>query len=207
MDQQYRACQHADRQFCRINAPFQPLTNPPSCITALYANSDQAIKEQCSLTISHAPCAFITVTVTLLQTSGLLPQTPRTLGSPIMIICLDKATSTVPLQKPFYILRLSPACSTTCRYFHLPPHYEDHTIMMNVSLDTANINAINISTLDFRIWQQFCSNWTPPHLQKLTNVPEVPVAQLYRDMISTSELTHLFSIKDDDKDPSLIWTI
>ena len=34
-DQQYIACQHANRQFCRINAPFQPLTNPPSCITAL----------------------------------------------------------------------------------------------------------------------------------------------------------------------------
>ena len=25
MDQQYRACHHANRQFCRINAPFQPL--------------------------------------------------------------------------------------------------------------------------------------------------------------------------------------
>ena len=28
----------------------------------------------------------------------------------------------------------------------------DHTIMMNVSLDITNINAINIATLDFRIW-------------------------------------------------------
>ena len=36
-DQQYIACQHANGQFCRINAPFQPLTNQTSCITALYA--------------------------------------------------------------------------------------------------------------------------------------------------------------------------
>ena len=36
-DEQYIACQHANRQFCRINAPFQPLTNQPSCVTALYA--------------------------------------------------------------------------------------------------------------------------------------------------------------------------
>ena len=52
--------------------------------------------------------------------------------------------------------------------------------MMNVSLDSANINEINISTLDFRIWQHFSSNWTPTNLQKLASVPEVPVAQLYR---------------------------
>ena len=37
MDQQYIVCQHANRQFCRINAPFQPLMNPASCIAALYA--------------------------------------------------------------------------------------------------------------------------------------------------------------------------
>ena len=76
--------------------------------------------------------------------------------------------------------------------------------MINVSLDTANINVFNISTLDFRIWQYFSSNWTPSHLQKLANVPEVPVAQLYRDMINNSEPTHLFTIRDDDKDLSLI---
>ena len=31
-------------------------------------------------------------------------------------------------------------------------------MVMNVSLDTANINVINISTLDFRIWQHFSRN-------------------------------------------------
>ena len=81
-------------------------------------------------------------------------------------------------------------------------------MMINVSLNTANIHAINISTPVFRIWQHFNSNWTTPHLQKLTNVPEVPVAQLYKHMILTSEPVHLFTFnKDDDKDQSLIWTI
>ena len=36
-DQQYRAFQHVDGQFHKINAPLQPLTNPSSCITAQYA--------------------------------------------------------------------------------------------------------------------------------------------------------------------------
>ena len=35
----------------------------------------------------------------------------------------------------------------------------------------------------------------------------VPVTQLYRGMINVSEPAHLFTIKDDDKDPSLIWTV
>ena len=47
-------------------------------------------------------------------------------------------------------------------------------MMMNVSLDTANINAINIPTPDFGIWQHFNINWTTPNLQKFTNVPDVP---------------------------------
>ena len=151
------------------------------------------------------PCTFIPVAVT--SNFRIIPSNPETLGSAVTIICPDKATSTVPLQQPFHILRLSPACSATSGYFHLPPHYEDHTIIMNVSLYTANINAINISTLDLRIWQHFSSNWTPPHLQKLANVHEVPVTQLYRGMINTSKSTHLFTMKDEDEDPSLTWTI
>ena len=46
-----------------------------------------------------------------------------------------------------------------------------------------------------------------PNLQKLANVPEVPVAHLYRDIINTSEPTPIHTIKDDNKNPSLIWTI
>ena len=81
-------------------------------------------------------------------------------------------------------------------------------MMVNVSLDTANINAINISTPDFRIWLHFNSNWTTAHLQKLANVSEVPVAQLYKHQINISEPVHSLTLnKDYDKDPSLILTI
>ena len=176
--------------------------NPLFCITALCAKHYQAIKEECSLTVSHVPYTFVPIAVT--SNLRIIPSNPQTLGSTIIIICPDKTTSAVPLQQPFHILRLSPACSATSRYFYLSPHYEDYTIMLNVSLDTANINTINISNLVFRIWQHFSNNWTKPQLQKLTNVP---VAQLSRDMINTSEPTHLFTIKDDNEDQSLIWAI
>ena len=65
----------------------------------------------------------------------------------------------------------------------------------------------NISTPDFRIWQHFFSILDHTPLQKLANVPEFPVIQLYKHMINTSEPVPSFTIKDDDKDPSLIWTI
>ena len=41
--QQFRICQEANRQFCNIPTPFQPLANPPSCITALYAKNTESI--------------------------------------------------------------------------------------------------------------------------------------------------------------------
>ena len=82
------------------------------------------------------------------------------------------------------------------------PHYNDECIS-----GIANINAITISNPNLRIWQYFNSNWTTLHLQKLINVPEVPVAQLYSHMIDTSKPVHSFTLsKDDDEDPSLIWT-
>ena len=36
---QFQVCQAANGQFCNIPTPFQPLANPPSCISALYAKS------------------------------------------------------------------------------------------------------------------------------------------------------------------------
>ena len=42
-------CQEANGQFCKVYAPLQPLANPPSCITALYAKNTASISTRCSL--------------------------------------------------------------------------------------------------------------------------------------------------------------
>ena len=44
-------CQEANGQFCTIPTPFQPLGNPPSCITAFYAKNTASISARCSLQI------------------------------------------------------------------------------------------------------------------------------------------------------------
>ena len=49
--QQFSICQEANGQFCNIHTPFQPLTNPPFCITALYATNAASISTRCSLQI------------------------------------------------------------------------------------------------------------------------------------------------------------
>ena len=116
-DLQYKAGQHANGQLCRINAPFQPLANLPSCVTALHAKNNQTIKEQCSLVISHMHHTCVPIAVCL--NLWIIFSNPQTLGSRVTIICPDKATSTVSLQQPFHILRLSPASSATSNYFHL----------------------------------------------------------------------------------------
>ena len=63
-EQQYSICLHANGEFCKIDAPFQTLTNLPSCIAALYTKNDKEIGEQCSLYIFHTPPAFPPIVIT-----------------------------------------------------------------------------------------------------------------------------------------------
>ena len=44
-EQQFITCQQANGQFCDINAPLQPLANPPSCIEAIYAKNKAGIEK------------------------------------------------------------------------------------------------------------------------------------------------------------------
>ena len=143
-----------------------------------------------------------------LQTSLIISSNPETLGSAMMIICPDKVTSIVPLQQPFHILRLSHACSVTSRNFHLP-----HTMRITLwwwiypwklqilMQSTSQPKTSGYGNILMVIWPHpSCRNW----LIYLN----VPVSQLYKHMINTSEPFHSFTfIRDDDKDPSLIWTI
>ena len=40
---QFQVCQEANGQFCSITTPFQPLANPPPCVSALYARNPAGI--------------------------------------------------------------------------------------------------------------------------------------------------------------------
>ena len=72
----------------------------------------------------------------------------------------DKAMSTVLLQY-LYIYKNIPFQQYYSRHFHLPPHYENNTIMMNVSLGssiwTQDSGYNNISTITGAY--PTCRNW------------------------------------------------
>ena len=71
------------------------------------------------------------------------------------------------------------------QYFHLPPWYESHDVSINFSLNTANLNVVSISAPEFRIWQHLEPLWNRTSLQHLTNIPLVPLDELYKQLITS----------------------
>ena len=51
LDRQFSTCKEANGQFCSIYTSFQPLANPPTCITALYSKNAASIATRCSLQV------------------------------------------------------------------------------------------------------------------------------------------------------------
>ena len=86
----------------------------------------------------------------------------------ITLICPEEAPRFIKTQTPIHILWLPPACSTTSQHFHLPPCYETHELTINISLNTANLNVINISSPEFRIWQHLEDHWNETQLHHLS---------------------------------------
>ena len=100
--QQFSTCQEANGQFCNVITPFQPLANPPSCITALYTKNSCSISTRCSLQIKktqdvsipsqHTPNVWIKTTP---------PSVPATA---ITLICPGETSKFITIQKPTHIL-------------------------------------------------------------------------------------------------------
>ena len=101
-----------------------------------------------------------------------------------MLICPEKATETITIQKHVHILRLSMACSATSPNVYLPPRYQTSNLHANVSLNMANLHMTNISELDLHIWQHLRDNRSETQLQHLTTIPSIPVHKLYQHIIN-----------------------
>ena len=90
--------------FCNVVTPFQPLTNPPSCITALYTKYTHSILARRVLQIRKTQDVSIpsqlTPSVWILTTPLLATTTVITL------ICPGETSKFVTIQKPIHILQL-----------------------------------------------------------------------------------------------------
>ena len=133
---------------------------------------------------------------------------PSTVTRGITHVCPEGPTKLIAIQKPILILWLPPACSATLPYFYLPHHYEPTTVAINISLEVAKLNMINILVLDFHIWQHLEKHWNDTQLQHLASIPSVPVNDLYKHMISGIKPTTPFTLpKESTGDTVWIWTL
>ena len=191
LENQFQTCKKANGQFCVLNMSLLPLDNPPTCLLSLYANDKNSIQKRCSLQVMKANS--VSIPTPIAPNVWIITSSPPAASAGVMLICPGEAPRVLMPQTPIHILRLKPACSPTSQYFHLSPRYESHDVSINVSLNTANLNVVNISALEFRIWQHLEGHWNRTSLQHLTNITSVPLDELYKQMITgTDPCTHFY---------------
>ena len=78
------------------------------------------------------------------------------------------------------------ACSTTYSNFYIPSRYETPTLDVNISLDIANLQTINILAQDFYIWQYLGSNRSKAQLQHFTTIPSISVHKMYQHLLNNT---------------------
>ena len=122
------------------------------------------------------------------------------------LIFPDKPMATMPIQKLVHILKLPAGCSATSSDFYLPPRYVTPTLDVNISLNMANLNMLNISALNFHIWQHLGSNRSDMQLQHLTTIPSIPVHRIYQHLLNSTMPLVPFNTESSDNTNS-IWTL
>ena len=70
-----------------------------------------------------------------------------------------------------------------------------------------NLNMINISSVNFHIWQHLEKDWNESQLLHLASIPSVPVGQLYHHMAKGLEHITPFSSENLTGDTNSIWTL
>ena len=118
-------------------------------------------------------------------------------ASTITLICPEKATETITIRKPVHILRIPMACSAISPNFYLPPRYQTSNLDVNISLNMANLHMVNISALDFCVWQHLRDNRSETQLQHLTTIPSIPVHKIYQHMINSTQDIMPFNTTDE----------
>ena len=86
------------------------------------------------------------------------------------------------------------------------PRYETPILNVNVSLDMANLQLINITALRFCVWQHLGNNWSDMQLQHLAPIPSIPVHKVYQHLLnSTIQLTPFNTEPSEDTDS--LWSV
>ena len=87
-EEQFKLCKEANGQFCPLSTPLQPLTNPPSCIAALYTKNSREIDCLCELTTKAQ--LEIYLPIPLAPNMWAIISSPFKQQLPVTVICPTK---------------------------------------------------------------------------------------------------------------------
>ena len=180
-EEQFKLCKEANGQFCPLLTPLQPLTNPPSCIAALYTKNSREIDCLCELTTKAQPEIYLPIPLAL--NVWAIISSPFEQQPPVTIICPTKPAASIHISPPIHVLKLEPACSATSQHFHLPPKYEDTHVTMNFYIYNANLDVIDISSASFGIAQHILPVQQHETLEKLAALPPVPIKRITMELM------------------------
>ena len=93
---QFSTCQKANRQFCSLNTPLQPLANPLISIAALYAKNKAGIEKRCSLQIRNTNS--VSIPTPIAPNVWILTSAPTVVSTGIILICLNAAPRLIKTQ-------------------------------------------------------------------------------------------------------------
>ena len=138
----------------------------------------------------------------------ILTTAPSAMTTTVTLICPGETTLFIQMRKPIHILCLPPACCAKSPNFHLPPCSEGPPLEVNISLDMANLNMIDISSMNFCIWQHLKQHRNKSQLQHLASIPSVAVGELYSHMAKgIHHITPFTSPEVSTEDTDSIWTL
>ena len=180
-EEQFKLCKEANRQFCPLTTPLQPLTNPPSCVAALYTKNSRKIDHLCELMTKAQPELYLLIPLT--SSVWAIISSPFKQQPPVTVICPTRPATSIQISPPIHVLRLEPTCSVTSQHSHLPPKYEDTHVTMNLSIYNANLDIIDISSALFRITQPIPSVQQQETLEKLAALPPVPIKRVTMELM------------------------
>ena len=205
-EDQFQTCKRANGQFCILNTPLLPPVNPPTCLSSLYAKDRNSIQKRCSLQVKKANS--VSIPTSIVPNVWITTSSPSVALAGITLICPGDASRVIMPLISVHLLRWKPACSTTSQHFHLPPRYESHDVSINNYMNTAHVNVINISALEFRIWQHLEPHWNRTSLQHLAKRPSVLLNDLYKQMITSNRPMNLFLSTDEPTGERVsVWTL
>ena len=174
------------------------------CKAAIYTKSKTGIASKCSLQLCKTTTTNLPTQI--MPDVCILTTLATTQINTVTLICLEKPMENIPIWQPIHMLKLPTACSATSSHFYLPPRYKTPILDVNVSLNMANLQMINISAQHFCIWQHLGNNRSDMQLQHLATIPSIPVHKVYQHLLNSTMPIVPFNTEPSEDTDSL-WSV